>query len=73
MDRMSAFIFDSKGPALIGVAMRESTTAPNRIKVALGLEITAEIHVVAEGEEIPVPAQAVGHSMKLAEFRLEMN
>lgn len=80
MQRATALIYDKGVPTLCELAIRESTTAPDRLKVAFVADLPEDGEVVATGEAAEamgevsaLPAEAAGHTMLGPEFRLEMN
>lgn len=74
MQRTAGFLFNDEGPALIEALVRESTSAPGRLKVLFVAEVREGTRVIAEDKEFPAPADALGHTLPVAdEFRLEMN
>ena len=76
MQRASAFLMtDSVVPALADVRVRESETAPGRVKVCFTADLNDHPYVlVGDGREFPLPPEAAGQTVPLCdEFRLEMN
>ena len=81
MQRATAFIVSPNGlPALCELSVRESTTAPNRLKVGLVAEVEEGSQVMATGaaaealgEVSDLPEGAAGKGFIGPEFRLELN
>jgi hypothetical protein len=80
MQRAAVFIVSEGLPMLCELAIRESTTAPGRIKVGFVADIPEEGEVLATGaaaeqlgEVSTLPEGAGGKSLMGPEFRLEMN
>jgi hypothetical protein len=81
MTRATAFIVTPAGmPAVCQLSVRESTTAPNRLKVGFVADLEEGSQVMATGaaaeqmgELSPLPEGAVGTGFISPEFRLEMN
>lgn len=70
----AGFIFNDKGMALVQLAVRPSTSAPNRLKCAFTIEVTEDLKLVAGDKHVPVGQESLGQAAILgSEFRLEMN
>lgn len=76
MQRATAFFINEDGlPVLCKLYIRESTTAPNRLKLAFGatFEKGTKLFVPEQADAEEMPDELAGESMFGPEFRLEMN
>lgn len=80
MQRATAFIVSNGLPTTCELIVRESTTAPARLKVGFVMDLEEDAEVIATGaaadalgEVSDLPAHAAGKTLLGNEFRLEMN
>lgn len=74
--RDAAFIIDGDGlPTITELAVRESTTAPGRLKVAFVCDVPSDatVCVPTKADSLPLPKGIEGKIMMGDEFRLELN
>lgn len=76
MQRATAFFIQEDGlPVLCELVVRESTTAPSRLKVAFAatIEEGAQLMVPEESDPMPLPDGFEGKGLLAPEFRIELN
>lgn len=76
MIRPAAFFIHQDGlPVLADLSIRESTTAPARLKVGFTMDIHAGVLLMSPSDPDPMPPPDgfEGRGLLGAEFRLEMN
>jgi hypothetical protein len=75
MERTSVLMFGPEGPICLELAVRESTSAPNRLKFAFAAEIPVGANVILpDGTEQAPPDAIIGETMIFgSEFRWEAN